>query len=320
METIIQPVERNLLKSELTQECFVRDTNKAENRIYIVDAHCAPNVMREIGRLRELSFRSSSGGTGSSCDIDVFDTMSVPYRQIVVWNPDAEEIVGGYRFIHGRDVTLKPNGQPNMAIEHLFDFSPEFLQNYLPQTVELGRAFVQPKYQSLQMGSKSIFALDNLWDGIGALIGVCDDLKYLIGKVTIFSAMKTVARNAILYFLDDAFGDRRGLLTPKAGMKVTLPSADSERFQILFNGNSYKENLKLLNNFVRSEGEVIPVLIRAYIELSSTMRTFGTCLDDDFGHIYDTGMMVTIADIYPIKRERYIGTFLQSDKSVENIL
>ena len=102
-EEIIQPISKELLKSELTPERMLRMTNKSHNEIYVVTAKTAPNVMKEIGRLREIAFRSAGGGTGKAMDVDEFDTMENCCRQLIVWNPEAEEIIGGYRYIFGSE-------------------------------------------------------------------------------------------------------------------------------------------------------------------------------------------------------------------------
>ena len=119
-EEIIDPVDVKLLEAELTAERFMRKTNKGNNEIYIVDAHCAPNVMREIGRLREIAFRTAGGGTGKDCDIDEFDLMDPPCRQLLVWDPEEKLITGGYRFILGRDIHINSDGSPRIATSHMF--------------------------------------------------------------------------------------------------------------------------------------------------------------------------------------------------------
>jgi hypothetical protein len=311
MKEIIAPVNPELIESELTEERFVRHTNKAGNRIFRLDARSAPHTMREIGRLRELSFRQGGGGSGEELDIDRFDTLDSPYNQLIVWNPDAREIIGGYRFFEGKDASIKTDGQPDMAIEHIFDLSERFMTDYLPYTLELGRAFVQPKYQGAQGGLKSLFALDNLWDGIGAIVAERPYLKYIFGKVTIYSQTDKQARKAMIFYMQRHFGDRNGLLIPKKAEELTADEA--ERFGKMFGDCDYKEGFKRLSAFVRERGECVPPLIRSYIELSGSMRTFGTVFDPDFGDIYDTGLMITLADVYDIKHARYIMTYLKND-------
>lgn len=170
MRPVIDKTDPALIEAELTPERMLRRSNKGDNEIYVVDAFNAPNTMREIGRLREIAFRDAGGGTGLECDIDEFDTMKpVPCRQMIVWNPATREIIGGYRFILGEDISFK-DGVPNIATSHMFRFSPEFLRDYLPHTIELGRSFVVLNYQNTGSRPNSIYALDNLWDGLGALV------------------------------------------------------------------------------------------------------------------------------------------------------
>ena len=181
---------------------------------YIVDSHNAPNTVREIGRLRELSFRNSGGGSGKSFDLDEYDSLENPFKQLIVWNPEKREIIGGYRFLCGRDATFDTEGNPIMPMSHIFRASKRYISDYLPYTIELGRAFIQPKYQSYKGGLKSLYALDNLWDGIGAMIGNNDDVKYMVGKVTIYPKMKVEARYAITFFLKYFFEDKDKLFVP----------------------------------------------------------------------------------------------------------
>ena len=179
MEEIIDKVPREVLLAELTPDKKLRSTNKSGNDIYIITAHDAPNVMREIGRLREIAFRAAGGGTGKSMDIDEFDTMEKPYSQLIVWDPEAQEILGGYRYLLGKDWQVGADGQPLLATGHMFRFSERFMRDYAPWTIELGRSFVTLEYQSTLMGRKGIFALDNLWDGLGALVVIAVSYTHL---------------------------------------------------------------------------------------------------------------------------------------------
>lgn len=304
---IIDPVDVQLLKKELNQDTFLRKTNRGDNEIYVVNNENAPNVLREIGRLREVSFRAVGGGSGTECDLDHFDLEDKACFQIVVWNPEEDEIIGGYRFTRWKMATFHENGQPYVNTEHLFDFSQEFLDNYFPYCIEMARAFVQPKYQSAQAGRKALFALDNLWDGIGGVVASDPSVKYLSGKVTIYNSSPELSRKAMVYYLDKSFGDRRGLITSKN--PETWTDEQAEMFEEMFCGANYKENYQILNNYVKSMGDSIPPLIHLYIGLSETMKTFGTTFDPDFGDCYDTAMLITIADIYQEKYDRYIDSY-----------
>ncbi len=314
MKPIIARIDRELLKKELSPDKFLRPTNKAHNEIYIITAHDSPNVMLEIGRLRELSFRSGGGGTGEEIDTDKYDYMEKPYRQLIVWDPQAEEIIGGYRFLPGTEVELNENGQPKFVMAHLFTFSEKFVKEFMPYTIELGRAFVQPDYQTSKMGTKSLFALDNLWDGLGALIHSVKNARYFIGKVTIYNSYPTTARELIYEYMFRYFPDPDKLIRPKQPVEVSTETI--KKAKKLFSGKNSSEDYKALQKAVRAEEETIPPLFNAYIGLSDTMRMFGSFLDHDFGSVYETGIMVTMADLLETKKKRYIEPYIEYLKKV----
>jgi len=308
MDEVISKIDRQALKSELTTDKLFRKTNKSGNEIYLFTAHTAPNAMLEVGRLREIAFRFYGGGTGRSTDMDAFDTMDVPYRQLIVWDPVEEEILGGYRFRCGNEITFDSNGQPdNIATAELFRFSPLFISDYLPEMVELGRSFVSLDYQSTRFGSKGLFALDNLWDGLGALSVLDPGIRYFFGKVTMYNTYNTEARNLILYFLDKYFRDREHLITPVHSLQT---DSDYEKMDALFTHKSFKDDYKILNAEVRKYGINIPPLVSAYMNLSPSMRVFGTAVNDDFGAVEETGILIDIHDIFEDKKKRHIESFL----------
>lgn len=314
MKPIIPPIDREILKKELSSDKFLRPTNKAHNLIYVITAHNAPNVMLEIGRLRELSFRSSGGGTGEEVDTDEYDYMEKPYYQLVVWDPVAEQIIGGYRYLPGFDVDLDESGHPKFVMAHLFTFSNKFIKEYLPYTIELGRAFVQPDYQTSKMGTKSLFALDNLWDGLGALTHTVKDTRYFIGKVTIYEHYPLVARELIYEYLYLYYSDLDNMINPKNPIHVSLPT--HKLAKELFSGEDASADFKALQKAIRHEGETIPAMFNAYIGLSETMRFFGSIFDPDFGDVFESGIMITMADLHETKRKRYIDSYLEYLKKV----
>lgn len=305
-QPIIEPVDTSLIENELTDDKFLRDTNKGGNAIYIVDAFNAPNTMREIGRLREIAFRTAGGGTGKDCDIDEYDVMTPPCRQLIVWDREHRLITGGYRFILGTDVEIRKDGTPRIATAHMFDFSPEFINSYLPQTIELGRSFVRLEYQSTRAGVKAIYALDNLWDGLGALTVKYPQIKYLFGKVTMYPNYSHHCRNLILHFLHKHFPDHDNLVTPKTPL---VTDADNEAIAGIFTGSNFKEDYRILNAEVRQQGYNIPPLVNAYMGLSPTMRIFGTATNDEFGDVEETGIFLAIDDIFEEKKQRHISTY-----------
>jgi hypothetical protein len=306
MENIIAPIDKALLKSELTPALFVRTTNNASNHIYILNHHNAPNVMLEIARLREVTFRAAGGGTGLAIDIDSNDTDPIPYQQLIVWNPIDEEIVGGYRYIKCKDA-IQANGAINLSTAHLFNYSDDFIANYFNTTIELGRSWVQPHYQPSSENRKGLFSLDNLWDGLGALVVDNTDVTHFFGKVTMYTHYNTKARDMLLAFMHYYFPDTDALVTPIQSVKNEYSFND---FYPLFKDLNYKDGHKVLNQHVRALGENIPPLINSYMNLSATMKTFGTAVNDLFGDVEETGILVKISDIYDSKKERHVQSYI----------
>lgn len=308
MEDIIAPIDKDVLKSELTEDKRLRFTNKSNNEIYIVTWKNAPNVLKEIGRLREIAFRAAGGGTGKSMDLDEYDLMENPYQQLIVWDPEAEEILGGYRYLLGDEVEFDADGKPLLATAHMFNFSEKFLKDYLPTTIELGRSFVTLEYQSTRAGSKGLFALDNLWDGLGALTVVMPQVKYFFGKMTMYPSYNRFGRDMILYFLKKHFNDKDKLITP---MQPLLIETDEKVLEKLFCYDTFKEDYKVLNTEVRKLGYNIPPLVNAYMSLSPTMRMFGTAINDGFGDVEETGILIAVDEILEEKRVRHIESYLR---------
>ena len=302
METIIPPVDPELLLAELNEKTFLRKTNSGGNEIYDLSAEEAPHVMREIGRLRELTFRDAQGGTGKSVDIDEFDTGKGAFRQMIVWDPKEKNIVGGYRYKHCKEMAVT-NGEVFTPTARLFRYSPTFIKKYLPYTIELGRSFVQPYYQPLYNLRRGLFSLDNLWDGLGAVVMKYPDAKYLFGKITMYPHFDSFARDLILYFMQKYFPDPEKLVRPRKPLPI---KTDSKILESIFTGDNYDEDYRILVQKVRKLGENIPPLFNAYMSLSSTMKTFGTALNDHFGNVEETGILVTFEDIYGPKKERHL--------------
>lgn len=308
MEEIIAPISKEILKAELSEDKRLRFTNKSHNEIYVITYQDSPNVMKEIGRLREIAFRAAGGGTGKAMDIDEYDVMENPYKQLVVWNPEAEEILGGYRYLLGDEVQFDEHGKPVLATAHMFNFSEVFLKEYLPYTVELGRSFVTLEYQSTRAGSKGLFALDNLWDGLGALTVIKPNVKYFFGKMTMYPSYHRQGRDMILYFLNKHFGDKDKLITPMKPLEI---ETDKKMLENLFCYDSFKEDYKILNTEVRKLGYNIPPLVNAYMSMSPTMRMFGTAINYGFGDVEETGILIAVNEILEDKRVRHIESFVK---------
>ena len=307
MEPIIAPISVDIIKDELTLGKKLRNTNKSNNEIYVITHHDSPNVMKEIGRLREEAFRDSGGGSGLSMDIDEFDTMEVPYKQLIVWDPESEKILGGYRYILGSDIKLDENGQPVLATSHMFHFSEKFVKEYLPYTIELGRSFVAPEYQSSKAGAKALFALDNLWDGLGALAITNPTMKYFFGKMTMYPEYNREARDLIQHFLFKHFKDEENLVTPMDPLVIETPA---EKMDAILTEKEFKDDYKLLNAEVRRLGVNIPPLVNSYMSLSPTMKTFGGGINHEFSEAEETCILIAFDEIYEAKKARHIDSFI----------
>ena len=308
MEPIIEPVSRALLQAELNADTLLRPTNRAGNELYVVGPESV-NVIREIGRLREIAFRNDGGGTGLSLDIDKFDTdPAFGYRQLVLWDPEAQEIIGGYRFCLCDEAVFDKEGQPILTSSHMFQFSKKFIREYLPHTLELGRSFVSVEYQSSKSGAKSLYALDNLFDGIAAL-GVLykDRARYFFGKATIYPDYPRQAREMIQCFLRRYFGKKSRLLKIRKEVKVEKP----RRYGKFFKGKDFKEGYRILKAEVQKQGVAIPPLVNTYMNLSPSMIFFGTGINDEFANVYDSGILITFGDMYPEKRQRHSDSFMK---------
>ena len=303
MEPIIDPIDRDILEREMKNAGLVRITRKGENEIYILNQHNAPNVVKEIGRLREVTFRAAGGGTGLALDLDEFDTDELCYEQLIVWSPEDREIIGGYRFICCEKAILSPTNI-QLSTAHYFEFTEKFVKEYLPKTIELGRSWVQPNFQPTVNPRKGLYALDNIWDGLGALARTYKDIKYFFGKVTMYPNYDRESRDFLLHFMHHYFPDNENLMKPFTPLQQDY---DRSYVEEQLKGLEFKDGFKVLNTYVRARGENIPPLVNIYMNLSPTMKTFGTAVNHEFGDVEETGILVTLDDIYDDKKERHVN-------------
>jgi len=303
MTDILPAIDRAILKQELNKDCFTRQTRKGNNEIYIVNDKIAPNVILEIGRLREITFRASGGGTGEAMDLDEYDRGEYAYQQLIVWSPEDEEIIGGYRFKNCKE-SIDPSGKIQLSTAHYFTFSYAFKNDFLPHTIELGRSWVQPNFQPNINPRKGLFALDNIWDGLGAIVKLNPEIKYFFGKVTMYPTYHTESRDFLLYFMHKYFPDNDKLMVPINPLPQNYDTSYAEK---QLEGFDFKDGFKVLNGHVRENGEFIPPLVNIYMNLSSTMKTFGTAVNEEFGNVEETGILITIDDIFLEKKERHMN-------------
>ena len=310
MKDLSIPIDRDLIKAELTDDKLLRTTNKAGNLIYLTTALESPNVMKEIARIRELAFRLCGAGSGKMFDMDAFDWAERPYKQLFVWDPQNEEIIGGYRLIFGNEVAINEDGQPDLVTASMYKFSQKFIDEFLPYTIELGRSFVHPDYQASKMGSKSLYSLDNLWDGLGAITVLRPDMKYFFGKVTVYPSYEEQARELIFTFLNKYFPDEDTLVEP---IDPFIRPAFAVDYAGLFAGGSFKEEYKILNGKVRERGVNIPPLVNTYMGLSAKMKSFGYAVCEELGGLIEFAIMVPIYEMYEEKKARHIETFVNEN-------
>jgi len=309
MEEIAQKIDKCTLKEELDKCLFVRTTNFENNDIYIFNAHQCPELMKEVGRLREISFRNSGGGSGKAIDVDEYDLMDNPYWQIIVWNPREDEIVGGYRYFKLRDAEKNKDGLYKIFTVKKFKPSDKFVKEYMPYTIELGKSFIQPKYQPAANPRKGLFSLDTLWDGLGALIVDNPDVRYFYGSVSLYLHYDREARDLLLRFLFKYFDDKENLVEAYNPQSMDF---DQEHPDSFFTGKDFNDDFTKLNKAIRARGESIPPLVKAYMSLSSTMKTFGIARNQDFtDKVEGIGILLTIDDIYPSKKQRHVETYLK---------
>ncbi len=309
MDKIIDPVPLDLILSELGEDRKFMDTNKGGNEIYILDCNTAPNTLREIGRLREISYRNSGGGSGKALDLDEYDFLDNPYKQLIVWDPDAKAIIGGYRFLPGKDAVIGPDGQPRITSSHLFRYSETFVKEYLPKSMELGRSFVVPDYQSSKAGAKALFTMDNLWDGIAGAVMAYKGVDYFFGKMTIYASYDKSALALIMRFLAKHFPDPEGLAAP---YKPVVSDADPRLLDLILCEDDLKADFRCLKKAIHDLGTSIPPLVNSYINSSSTMKIFGSTIAEDFSDTIETGLMIRFSEMYPEKRDRHALAFLRN--------
>ena len=198
----------------------------------------------------------------------------------------------------------------------MFIFSEKFIKEYAPYTIELGRSFVTPEYQSSKKGAKSLFALDNLWDGLGALTVINPNMKYYFGKMTMYPSYIRFGRDLILYFLKKYFDDSEKLILPIKPLKLETPE---EELAQVFCGRDFKEDYRILNGGIRALGFNIPPLVNAYMNLSPTMKLFGTAINKGFGDVEETGILIAVNEILESKRVRHIESFVREHpESIQN--
>ena len=303
VQTIAHPARRKALRDDLYQAQQLGETDDGK-KIFLYDYEPDSPVIHEIGRLRELSFRSVEEGTGNSMDIDKYDSY---YRHLVLWDENDLEIVGAYRI--GECATIvKEKGLDGLYSSTLFKFEETFV-DHLPKAIELGRSFVQPRY----WGKRS---LDYLWFGIGAYLRHNPKIKYLFGPLSLSQAYSRPPTELILSFYNQQFSAKPKMASALKPFELTpqVLAIANEDF-----ADDYKSSYKRLNKKLKHYGVKVPTLYKQYSEVCKP----GGCqfiafnIDAEFNYCIDSLILVDLEQIKEKRKKRYLGEISNENKSIE---
>ena len=296
MTPLADPVSVALLQRELRAQTPLLKLRGGKVCAYLLHGDNAPHLLREIGRVRELSFRAIGGGTGGALDLDPYDYGPCAYRQLILWAPQEQVVVGGCRVRS----TGTDGPSARVATEDLFAFSERFRERYGDALLDIGRLFVHPAFQA-RAGSQGIFTLDSIWQALAA-VAVADGVRAFFGRVVFPKDYHPQVRDLTLALLQKHFAGDAQWVHPR----VPAPRVTSdEALDHLLVGKTWREDMRLLRQFARARGAQVPALLRAYLGLSDRLRVFGTAADPDLGGIEETCLLIDVADVLEHKAARY---------------
>ncbi len=305
IENIVHSAKSQLIRKELKASELIGETNDGQ-LIYLFDHKPNSSVMREIGRLREISFRQVREGTGTAIDLDSYDRY---YRHLILWDDQELEIVGAYRIGETAKI-LADKGRGGLYSHSLFDYQPE-LMPYLENSIELGRSFIQPRY----WGKRS---LDYLWFGIGAYLLKHPEIRYMFGPVSLSASYPEQAKQLICAFYDSLYGSEE----PMAISRTPYALNNLQRFEpyrLVDTEAAYKAAYAELKAELDELGVRVPTLFKQYVELCHP----GGCgflafnQDENFSDCIDALILVDIEQIKAKKRSRYIESHRTLDAQQE---
>ncbi len=286
-QPVAHPEDRQELRKAI-RACERLGETRDGLEIYCYQYNGDCTIMRELGRLREISFRAVGEGTGRRRDVDNYDAY---YDHIVMWDENQLELVGAYRL--KRVATLE--GEQQLYTATLFDFDPELAAPYMSQGAELGRSFIQPRYWGKN-------ALDYLWQGVGCYLRRYDEVRYLFGPVSLSDQMPRPVKDMIVQFYQRHFPAQTDWVAAK--MPYVAESTENP-----FTGEDYQEEFRRLKAQVSERGYAIPTLYKQYTELCEpggvSFSTFN--IDPDFADCIDGMVLVDIEKMKPARRKRYLG-------------
>lgn len=286
-------IKNMALADELQRAEYLGRATRWDADIYSVDGGSSPNLMMEICRVRQLSYGAVGvaldDGHGDAGDLDG------TYRQLIVWDRERGEIVGGYRYAVGREVVAE-----RLSMSHYYHLSERFKNDYLPHAIELGRSFVSPAYQC-GANRLTMYALDALWEGIARVVN-STRAEYLCGRVTLYDELGVRARNLLVGYMQHSSMQTEVLMVAKQPFKAGI---SRRRYSEIFVGETAEENYKILLLRMRAMRRRIPPIISSYLRLSPSLRLFDSYQNEDLGGVVESAIMLTIADFYEDVKRRY---------------
>ena len=301
-KNVIHPVSARQLRFQIYNNEFIGQTTDGK-KIFLVEYEKSKDIIREIARLRELTFRKVGEGTGTKKDSDKFDKY---YKHIVLWDDNQLEIVGSYRLANGKSVLTELNTDA-FYTSTLFKFNNNFIP-LLFNAVELGRSFVQSKYWNS-------FALDYLWQGIGRYLSINQHIRYLFGPVSLSNNYSSEAKDMIVFFFSKWFPPKRNYITSINPFELSKNSV--KKLNQIFNGDDYQKELVILKNLLDNHGFTIPVLYKQYADLClpGGVQFLGFNIDSNFGNCVDALILVDLYYLKENKKRRYLNrnTFIDND-------
>lgn len=294
-QALAHPENRQLIKKEI-QGCELLGETYDGKKIYLYQHQYDSVLMREIGRLREMTFRAVNEGTGLRRDTDPYDQY---YDHLVLWDEDALEVVGSYRLVIARRALNQTENYPALYTQTLFDYSTS-AEDIFDQGIELGRSFVQPNY----WGKRS---LDYLWYGIGAYLRKHPEVRYLFGPVSISDSYPSSAKDLLVSFYSMYFSDPKQMVEAKNPYCYSGPQVFS--LTDMFSGENYQEDFIALKQALAELGVTVPTLYKQYTEV---VDEGGVCfsafnVDSDFSDCIDGLCVVDLHRLKASRRKRYIG-------------
>ena len=289
---IAHPVSRIDLLNELKKSKLIGQTSDGK-KIYLYDYTEDSIVLKELGRLREISFRKVGEGVNKKRDTDKYD---IYYQHIILWDENELEIVGSYR-IGNSDFIFKTIGVKGFYSNNLFSYNEEFVP-YLQNSIELGRSFVQPKYWGTR-------ALDYLWFGIGAYLKNNPNIKYMFGPVSLSASFPTIAKDMIIFFYSHYYGNTNSLVEAKTPYQY---ANNINELKELFDLNDKKKDFKFLKSTLANIGVSIPTLYKQYSEiaLDDGVKFLNFNVDKNFSDCIDGFILVEIDKIKDSAKQRYM--------------